>query len=187
MWALIPRAPFPFDNIRVIYEKMKKSVSKIIKIVKNQFQLEIRGDHGIFHWEQVQKIGEHLALQYENADVEVICLFAYLHDSKRENEESDPMHGERSAEFVKKLYHQGVLNISQTQYEQLEFSCRHHSDSTKRSDDITVQICWDSDRLDLYRLGEVPDPQYLNTHVAKKKDILKWVTRLVDEYTKVKR
>jgi hypothetical protein len=35
--------------------------------------------------------------------------------------------------------------------------------------DITVQTCWDADRLDLPRVGIQPLPQFLCTEAAKKR------------------
>ena len=33
--------------------------------------------------------------------------------------------------------------------------------------DITIQTCWDADRLDLGRIGIRPNPTYLGTKVAR--------------------
>jgi uncharacterized protein len=38
----------------------------------------------------------------------------------------------------------------------------------------TVQVCWDSDRLDLGRVGIIPDPQYLCTDAAKDPAMIRW-------------
>ena len=40
--------------------------------------------------------------------------------------------------------------------------------------DITIQTCWDADRLDLGRVGITPQPNYLCTDAAKRPDILEW-------------
>lgn len=40
--------------------------------------------------------------------------------------------------------------------------------------DITVQTCWDADRLDLGRVGIRPDPDRLCTSAAKESDLLEW-------------
>jgi uncharacterized protein len=42
---------------------------------------------------------------------------------------------------------------------------------------ITVQTCWDADRLDLGRVGTTPDPRYLCTAAAKQSDIIEWALR----------
>ena len=39
---------------------------------------------------------------------------------------------------------------------------------------ITIQTCWDSDRLDLGRIGIMPHASRLSTEVAKKPETIKW-------------
>ena len=49
----------------------------------------------------------------------------------------------------------------------LDDACYYHADGfTKHT--ITVMTCWDSDRLDLGRVGIKPNAQYLCTTAAKK-------------------
>ena len=64
----------------------------IYQIVVKQFQLDTNSDHDFRHWKKVEKIGLYLA-KNTKADITVIKLFALLHDSKRENEFDDPLHG----------------------------------------------------------------------------------------------
>jgi hypothetical protein len=52
-------------------------------------------------------------------------------------------------------------------------ACSLHT-SARTHDDITVQACFDSDRLDLGRVGTVPDAEYLCTPVAKMQGTIKW-------------
>jgi hypothetical protein len=40
--------------------------------------------------------------------------------------------------------------------------------------DVTVQTCWDADRLDLGRVGIVPDPARLCTAAAKESAMRDW-------------
>jgi uncharacterized protein len=40
--------------------------------------------------------------------------------------------------------------------------------------DITIQTCWDSDRLDLGRVGVTPHPSRLCSEAAKTHDVLAW-------------
>ena len=63
--------------------------------IKSQYQLDLNYLHGISHWERVNKIGLYLSKETK-ADTTVLSLFAYLHDSKRIDEESDSEHGEAS-------------------------------------------------------------------------------------------
>ena len=115
-----------------------------------------------------------ISLYQTGADTEVLTLFAYLHDSKRENENDEPYHGLRSAVFMDDLYKKGVLgNLSNRQWMQLMTACTFHCLPNEKSDDITVQTCWDADRLDLWRVGIKPQKQFLNTDFAKKEKIIK--------------
>ncbi len=79
----------------------------------------------------------------------------------------DPHHGKRAIEYIKRLNIGGVFHLNDKQLEQLMFACEHHSNHRIKSEDITIQTCWDADRLDLYRVGEIPYDKFLNTEVAK--------------------
>ncbi|MEI6420964.1 MAG: hypothetical protein WCP55_02025, partial [Lentisphaerota bacterium] len=57
-------------------------------------------DHGIKHWQRVERNGLKIA-EKNGADEDVIRLFAYLHDCKRENEYTDPLHGPRAAAYAR--------------------------------------------------------------------------------------
>ena len=138
----------------------------IITIALGQFQLRKNSIHGMEHWRRVEKLGLMLAKK-TGADKRVISLFAYLHDCKRENEFTDSGHGARAADFVRKLYKQGKIRVSEKQLEQLSYPCCHHSEPDSKSDDITVMTCWDADRLVVRRVGETPDPARLNTDAAR--------------------
>ena len=53
----------------------------------------------------------------------------------------------------------------------LELACREHS-SGRIHADVTVQTCWDADRLDLGRVGIKPNPAYLCTEEAREPKII---------------
>ena len=136
-----------------------------------QFKLDINGIHGIKHWKRVQLIGRYLSKETK-ADAEVVDLFAYLHDSKREDDHDDVHHGKRASSFAQELYDKRILTIREDQLKQLLFACEHHTDSAIKSKDVTIQTCWDADRLDLWRLGIKPDPFFLNTEFAKRDEVI---------------
>ena len=50
-------------------------------------------------------------------------------------------------------------------------ACKYHSDGLIDAD-ITIQTCWDSDRLDLGRVGIKPSPDRLCTVVAKRNEVI---------------
>jgi uncharacterized protein len=43
--------------------------------------------------------------------------------------------------------------------------------------DITVQTCFDADRLDLGRVGKIPDPRLLCTDAAKDPKTIDWANQ----------
>ena len=52
-------------------------------------------------------------------------------------------------------------------------ACMGHS--TERDDpDITVQTCYDADRLDLGRVSVTPDPRFLCTDAARQRTMICW-------------
>jgi len=152
--------------------------SDFLNILKSQFKLNIKAEHGISHWRRVALIGNYLA-RHTGADIEVVNFFAYLHDSKRENELYDPEHGLRASAFAKELYDKKLIKINAQKLEVLQFACEHHSDSKVKSDDITVQTCWDADRLDLWRVGIEPKREFLNTDFAQNHEAMKFAKNLL--------
>jgi uncharacterized protein len=46
------------------------------------------------------------------------------------------------------------------------------------TDEPTLGVCWDADRLNLWRVGKEPLPQYLSTPRAKNPETIEWARRL---------
>ncbi len=129
--------------------------------------------HGLSHWRRVEKLG--LMIAEENgADKEVISLFAYLHDARRENENTDPDHGKRAVILLDELIKADAVNMTSRQYEQLVQALSWHNAHDAKSADITVQTCWDADRLDLWRVGIIPDPNLMFTDYGKSEKMIKF-------------
>jgi uncharacterized protein len=55
----------------------------------------------------------------------------------------------------------------------LHRACAGHTHE-RTHPDVTVQTCWDADRLDLGRVGTTPDPNWLCTEVAKRSEMINW-------------
>lgn len=142
-----------------------------------QFRLPVDSMHGLPHWRRVLEIGLYLS-RNTGADIFVVALFSCLHDSQRENDADNPMHGKRAAEYAQKLFDQHLLEISEDQFEVLSFACTYHNDPDAASNDVTIQTCWDADRLDLYRLGETPNDNFLYTRAAKAVEAKKFASGL---------
>jgi len=149
----------------------------LLQRIKNQFQLNLYSDHGISHWERVNDIGLYLSKE-TGADTIVVSLFAFLHDSKRINEDYDPEHGVNAALFASELYNEKLLAITVGQLTDLVTACKFHSQSEVKSNNITIATCWDADRLDLWRLGVTPDPEYLFSSAAKRRESFEYSQQL---------
>ncbi len=136
---------------------------QLTAFLRQKFMLDWDGIHGATHWARVLRLGRYLASAH-GADQEVVTLFALLHDSCRQDEYRDPEHGPRAARLVREM--NGTLYIiSNHQEDLLATACEAHSQGNL-SDEITVQVCWDADRLELGRLAIKPDPMRLGTDAA---------------------
>ena len=133
--------------------------SGLIALIKSEFKIDWQGIHGANHWARVLHHGKNIG-QLRKADLMVVELFGFLHDSCRLNDGRDPKHGERAAEFAHGI-HGDFYSLNPKQLDQLCYAMKHHSGGGI-STDATIQTCWDSDRLDLGRVGIFPSPQYLS-------------------------
>ena len=143
----------------------------LLGLLRTRFTLEWRGIHGAPHWARVRRNGLVLA-ERTGASQRVVSLFAFLHDSCRWNDHSDAGHGSRAAKRVAAL-RDGFVSLSDEEAKLLAFACRHHSEGLCEAD-VTVQTCWDADRLDLGRVGKHPDPRYLCTPAARDRSLIEW-------------
>jgi uncharacterized protein len=96
---------------------------------------------------------------------DVVELFAFLHDSQRFSDGLDREHGARAADFTLQLNSE-LLKLDRAGLEMLAYAVRYHSDGLIEAD-VTVQTCWDADRLDLGRVGITPRPDRLCTEEAR--------------------
>lgn len=129
------------------------NLNTIRSVIIDQFRLPIGSIHGYQHWRRVEKNGLDIAKRYPTVNTSVIRLFSFLHDSQRVNEDYDPDHGKRASRYVRNLYTLGLLPLTKDEEKLLEYACCFHSKRHAQSEDITVLACWDSDRLDLTRVG----------------------------------
>lgn len=136
----------------------------------SEFQLGTFTAHDQDHWQRVESYGLYLAAE-TGADIEVVRLFAWIHDSQRENESYDPEHGPRAAAWARRNCGDR-FHLTPEQLELLDLACRDH-ELGLTSDNVTIGVCWDSDRLDLDRVGKTPDPKYLSTEPGRKLALLR--------------
>ena len=144
---------------------------ELIRVIRKQFALSWRGLHGAPHWARVRENGLRLA-EMTGANTRVIELFSFLHDSQRRNDDSDSEHGKRAAHFAQSLAG-SLFELTAAELEDLLTACRGHSDGL-REGTVTVQTCWDADRLDLGRVGIKPNPHRLCTLAARQPVIIEW-------------
>jgi uncharacterized protein len=91
---------------------------------------------------------------------------------KRQGDGWDRDHGRRAAVFLRGLPGP-VLTLPAAKLELLAYACAAHSDGLTDAD-VTVQTCWDADRLDLGRIGIQPDPRRLCTAAARDPATIEW-------------
>jgi uncharacterized protein len=143
----------------------------LLQVVLSQYQLPYFGIHGVDHWARVLENGRRLC-QETGAQLEVVELFALFHDARRKNEHTDFNHGRRGADLAASL--RGTLvQLDAHDFDLLYHACTYHTHGHTKGD-ITVQTCWDADRLDLGRAGIAPHKHYLCTLPAKDPDTIAW-------------
>lgn len=143
----------------------------LLAAILEEYALPINGYHGVSHWARVFENGKKLC-ETTDANIEVVSLFAVLHDSQRVNENHDPEHGPRAAEFAKRA-RGNFFELDDAAFRLLHAACEGHTHE-RTHPDVTVQTCWDSDRLDLGRVGITPHRDYLCTAAAKNARMIRW-------------
>ena len=150
---------------------MPNNLKLLVHAILEDYALPWNGTHGVGHWARVFENGMRLA-EITGANVQVVQLFAIFHDSQRVNEGTDFGHGFRGAEYAGKL--RGVVfDLPDDEFKLLCDACAGHTDEVTHHD-ITLQTCWDADRLDLGRVGIYPDVSRLCTSAAKSPKIIQW-------------
>ena len=154
----------------------------ILIAIASQYKLNPSGPHGLSHWGRVMENGHHLA-EITGAGWTVVTLFALFHDACRWNDVADPGHGKRGAHLASTYFSENSMDdLNPDQLSLLIEACEFHTDGLTNGD-ITVQTCWDADRLDLARVGTIPHPERLCTAPAKTGDFINWAsTRAQDRY-----
>jgi uncharacterized protein len=128
--------------------------------------------HGESHWQRVAAAGLALLPDTPGAEPELVFLFALFHDSMRVNDSFDPGHGPRAAVLAREM-RGGPFDLGDEEMELLAFACEEHTNGglTKNP---TIGVCWDADRLNLWRVGFEPDPRFLSTEAARSEELIAW-------------
>lgn len=130
--------------------------------------------HGLPHWQRVERNGILLSLKEykgnlyfrKDINIKVMRLFAYLHDKCRLSNHGDWKHGERAADMLYVIRDTLLNDIDDEEFYLLERACRYHT-SMHKTGNITIDTCFDADRLDLGRVGIKPHPMKMATKMGK--------------------
>ena len=130
----------------------------------SSFRVDHASIHGPKHWKREEANGLQIAAR-NGANVDVVRLFAVLHDSCREDDAFEMEHGLKAAKYAKDLRGR-LFDLADDSFDLLYCACEWHSHG-KLSSDPTIGACWDADRLDLVRIGIIPDPRFLSTPAGR--------------------
>ena len=126
--------------------------------------------HGEAHWKCVAWSGLQLVRAVPDSNAEVTFLFGLFHDSQRRDDGHDPDHGRRAADFVRRI-HGEHFTLAARSLDLLLEACAGHVDGLTHNDP-TIGLCWDADRLNLWRIGVKPQPRFLSTPAARDPDVI---------------
>ncbi len=144
---------------------------KLLQHIREGYELPWDGTHGAVHWARVWENGLRLA-ETTGANIAVVKLFAVFHDARRVNEDHDPGHGTRGAQLAQALRGK-LFELPDRDFALLYKACAEHTDG-KTQGDVSVQTCWDADRLDLSRVGIRPRAEFLCTVAAQDSAMIAW-------------
>jgi len=144
---------------------------ELVQTILQDYRLNPWGIHGIAHWARVLENGRRLAA-LTGARLAVVELFAVFHDARRQNDGWDHGHGQRGARLAEALWG-NAFQLNETDLALLVDACARHTDG-RQDADLTVQTCWDADRLDLARADIRVQPHRLSTSAARDPDLLAW-------------
>ena len=129
----------------------------LLKYIKQNFKLPELSYHGPAHWARVKNIGMKLCDCNPDADRFVVELFAWCHDMDRISDFEDTEHGGYAVTTIVNELQGRFFLLNDRQLEDLTYAVQWHSHGHTLANK-TIQVCWDSDRLDLGRVGIIPDP-----------------------------
>ncbi len=148
--------------------------SRFFNAILEQYRLHPAGVHGVTHWARVAENGRRLA-DLTGAHRDIVTLFAYLHDACRASEDWDPERGPRSAQLAAR-WRGTYFDLSRQNFDLLYTACAAQGDGLLEGD-ITLQTCWDADRLDIGRVGVTVIPSRLCTPAARDPEMIEWASR----------
>ena len=139
---------------------MKKMIEQLREYAIKHTIMGDNSVHGISHWDRVSKNAD--SLWTSDVNLLVVKAFAYIHDVEREDDGYDLLHGPRAAALVDEIRDTELAFLNDDEILQLKKACELHT-TTLRTEDATVNACFDADRLDLGRVGITPNPAKMAT------------------------
>lgn len=139
--------------------------SQFVQAIRTEFRLDWRGIHGVGHWARVRANGLTIAAA-NGANKRVVEYFAFLHDTCRQTDGRDHGHGQRAALFAGSI-RKSLIKLDDEEFDLLVAAIEGHTRGQVQ-ENLTISTCWDADRLDLTRIGIMPDPARLFTEVGRK-------------------
>lgn len=139
--------------------------------LRDEYRMDWNGIHGFSHWCRVCENGLYLA-EKNQANRKVVEYFAFFHDNQRHNDGYDLNHGRRASDLIRQKF-ADRLDLTPEEIDLLCKACTGHNHGGTKAN-ITVATCWDSDRLDLMRVGIMPKKQYLCTPQAREDETIDW-------------
>ena len=139
---------------------MKDCIEKLRVYAIKHSKMGSGSVHGIAHWDRVSKNAD--SLWTSDVNLLVVKAFAYIHDVERDDDSYDFQHGPRAAALVDEIRDIELAFLNDGEIRQLKKACELHT-TTWRTEDATVNACFDADRLDLGRVGIMPDPDKMAT------------------------
>lgn len=136
-------------------------------VIENHKLNIIESGHGLTHWLRVIDIGITLAY-HNNVDPNFVIAFGLLHDSARTHDQHCFEHGPAACDVINKF--RDLIPLDDTQISELKTAVGFHTTAhphPEQNISHELKCCWDSDRLDLLRVGIVPANEYLYTKQAK--------------------
>lgn len=147
----------------------QRAAAQAQAIALEHFQLDPTSNiHGVPHWDRVAKNARLLISRIETgASLDICMWFAYLHDCMRDSDNDDPQHGQRAAKLATDLWMTGRMPMNVDAFQLLRIALADHS-AGYTDGHLQLRLCWDADRLDLPRVGTMPDPDRMCTTVGRK-------------------
>lgn len=145
---------------------MEKKIEAVRDFAIGHTKMGKESIHGIDHWDRVARNGE--ALHVTDADMEVVLCFAYLHDVERQSDAYDVEHGPKATELIDQIRESVLAFLDDKQIGLLKDACTFHT-TVLRTGNPTIDTCFDADRLDLPRVGIIPDPDRMATKEGAEK------------------